>query len=143
MEIRDLPALNAALNATSAVLLLLAFAAIRRGDVHRHRALMLSAVGVSVVFLASYLTYHFQHGSTKFTATGWPRALYFSVLISHTVLAAALVPMVVVTLRRGLARRDEAHRRIARWTWPVWLYVSVTGVLIYFMLYQWFPPLNP
>lgn len=101
---------------------------------------MLGAVGFSILFLASYLTYHFQVGSVKFTEQGLPRVIYFSILITHTILAMAIVPMVLITLVRALKGRFEHHKRIARWTLPVWLYVSVTGVLIYLMLYQiWVP----
>ena len=136
MQITDLPALNATLNGCSFVLLLAAGHAIRSGNERRHRALMLTATGVSVLFLISYLTYHYQHGSTKFTGTGLIRGVYFTILISHTILAATLVPLVVTTLTLALRGRRERHRRLARITWPIWLYVSATGVLIYLMLYQ-------
>ena len=138
--LRALPALNAVLNATSAALVVLAYRAIRRRDIERHRARMLSAAAVSAVFLVSYLTYHARVGSVHFTATGLPRAIYFTILISHTILAAATVPLVLRTLYLGLKRRDDRHRRIARWTLPIWLYVSVTGVIVYLMLYQLYPP---
>jgi uncharacterized membrane protein YozB (DUF420 family) len=140
LSVSDLPALNATLNATSAVLLLLAYRAIRRRDVERHRRLMLCAAGVSAAFLVSYLAYHAQVGSVRFTGQGPARTLYFSILISHTILAASIVPMVLRTLYLGLKRRDDAHRRIARWTFPIWLYVSVTGVVIYVMLYHLYAP---
>jgi uncharacterized membrane protein YozB (DUF420 family) len=136
MQVSDLPALNAVLNGTAAVLLVLAWRAIRGGEERRHRALMLAATGVSVLFLTSYLFYHYHHGSTRFTGEGPIRLVYFSILISHTVLAAALVPMVIATLTLALRGRRERHRRIARFTWPAWMYVSVTGVVIYLMLYQ-------
>ena len=134
-----LPAVNATLNATSAVLLLFAYRAIRRLDVERHRRLMLSAAATSAVFLASYLYYHAHVGSVRFTGQGAVRPLYFAILISHTILAAAIVPLVLRTLYLGLRRRDDQHRRIARWTFPLWLYVSVTGVVIYLMLYRIYP----
>ena len=140
MGITDLPAVNATLNATSAVLLLFAYAAIRRHDVQRHRTLMLATAATSAVFLVCYLVYHAHVGSVKFTGTGPVRTLYFSILLTHTVLAAVIVPMVLRTLYLGLKRRDETHRRLARWTFPLWLYVSVTGVVIYAMLYHLYPP---
>jgi uncharacterized membrane protein YozB (DUF420 family) len=140
MSVTDLPAVNATLNAASAVLLLFAYAAIRRHDVERHRTLMLATAGTSTLFLVSYLVYHSQVGSVKFTGMGPVRTLYFSILLTHTVLAAVIVPMVLRTLYLGLKRRDEPHRRLARWTFPLWLYVSVTGVVIYAMLYHLYPP---
>ena len=140
LSFRDLPALNALLNAASAVLVVLAYRAIRRLQIERHRALMLWAAATSAVFLVSYLTYHARVGSVHFTAQGAPRAVYFAVLISHTVLAAATLPLVLRTLYLGLKRRDDRHRRIARWTLPIWLYVSVTGVIVYLMLYRLYPP---
>lgn len=101
---------------------------------------MLSAAGVATLFLISYLYYHYHVGATRFTAEGWPRPVYFTILISHTVLAAAIVPLVILTLYRALRGDFTRHRRIARWTLPIWLYVSVTGILVYLMLYQFFPP---
>lgn len=136
MQFSDLPALNAALNATAATLLFLARRAILAGDEVRHRTLMLGATGVSVVFLVSYLVYHYQHGSTRFAGEGAIRALYFTILVSHTILAALLPFLVVATLTLALRNRRERHRRLARITWPIWMYVSITGVLIYLMLYQ-------
>jgi len=138
--ITDLPAVNATLNGTSADLLLFAYAAIRRHDVQRHRTLMLATAATSALFLVCYLVYHAHVGSVKFTGTGPVRTLYFSILLTHTVLAAVIVPMVLRTLYLGLKRRDETHRRLARWTFPLWLYVSVTGVVIYAMLYHLYPP---
>lgn len=131
-----LPTLNAALNAACAVLLTRGFLYIRRGDVRRHKACMGLAFAVSVVFLASYLTHHALHGSTRFTGSGWPRPLYFSILVSHTILAVAIVPLALRTLYLAWRGRFDAHRRIARWTLPLWLYVSVTGVIVYWMLYR-------
>lgn len=136
----DLPALNAILNGTCTVLLLIGYALIRQRNVAAHRAVMISAFIVSSLFLASYVTYHAMRGSTRFTATGPVRYVYFTILISHVLLAAATLPLVLITLYRGLKSRFDKHRRIARWTFPIWLYVSVTGVIVYFMLYQWFPP---
>jgi uncharacterized membrane protein YozB (DUF420 family) len=132
-----LPTLNALLNSTSALLLLAGRFAIARGDRRAHKRAMIGAVSVSVAFLASYLVYHAIHGSTPFTGQGAVRTLYFMILISHTILAAAVVPLVFLTLRRGLAARYDLHKKIARWTFPVWLYVSVTGVIVYLMLYHW------
>ena len=140
MTIRDLPVLNATLNAISACLLLLAYRAIRRLDIERHRSLMLAAAATSTVFLASYLTYHAQVGSVRFTGQGPIRIVYFAILISHTLLAIVVLPLVLRTLYLGLKRRDDRHRRLARVTFPIWLYVSVTGVIVYWMLYRLYPP---
>ena len=135
-EVAHLPALNAALNAVSAVLLAWGYVFIRRREIGAHRACMVSAFAVSTLFLASYVTYHAVAGSRPFTGQGWLRAIYFPLLISHVVLAAAIVPLALVTLYRA-ARADFArHRRLARWTLPLWLYVSVTGVIVYLMLYR-------
>ena len=136
MTVSDLPALNATLNATCAVLLVIGWTLIKRGRIRQHRAVMIAAVCTSALFLISYLVYHAQVGSVRFTKTGPIRVVYFTVLLTHTVLAAVIVPMVLVTLSRGLAGRYDPHRRIARWTMPIWLYVSVTGVIVYLMLYQ-------
>jgi len=136
VTVSDLPALNATLNATSAVLLTTGWILIRRGRIAQHRAVMIAAVCTSILFLISYLVYHAQVGSVRFTKQGPIRAVYFTILLTHTVLAVAIVPMVLVTLTRGLRARYERHRRIARWTMPIWLYVSVTGVIVYLMLYQ-------
>jgi uncharacterized membrane protein YozB (DUF420 family) len=132
------PVINATLNGTSAVLLVTAHRMIKRGRMAAHRALMLTAVGTSTLFLASYLYYHAHVGSVKFQGQGWSRTLYFTILISHTILAAAIVPLVIITLTRALRERFDRHRAIARWTYPLWLYVSITGVVIYFMLYHLF-----
>ena len=136
MTVSDLPALSATLNATSAVLLTTGWILIRRGRIAQHRAVMIAAVCTSILFLISYLVYHAQVGSVRFTKQGPIRAVYFTILLTHTVLAVAIVPLVLVTLTRGLRARYERHRRIARWTMPIWLYVSVTGVIVYLMLYQ-------
>ena len=139
MDITDLPTVNATLNGASAVLLVLAYRAIRRREIERHRALMLSAAVVSLLFLVCYLTYHAQVGSVRFLGQGPARTVYFTILISHTFLAAVIVPLVLRSLWLGLKREDFRHRRIARWTFPLWLYVSVTGVVIYAMLYHLYP----
>jgi len=136
VTVSDLPALNATLNATSAVLLTTGWILIRRGRIAQHRAVMIAAVCTSILFLISYLIYHAQVGSVRFTKQGPIRAVYFTILLTHTVLAATIVPLVLVTLTRALRARYERHRRIARWTMPIWLYVSVTGVIVYLMLYQ-------
>ena len=136
MSVSDLPAVNATLNATCAVLLTIGWTLIKRGRIQQHRRVMIAAVCTSALFLVSYLVYHAQVGSVRFTGTGPIRILYFTVLLTHTVLAAVIVPMVLVTLSRGLSGKYDPHRRIARWTMPIWLYVSVTGVIVYVMLYQ-------
>jgi uncharacterized membrane protein YozB (DUF420 family) len=136
ITLQDLPAVNASLNAVSGLLLLVGYFLIRRGQVRRHRLCMLAAVATSSLFLISYLTYHAQVGSVRFTRQGLVRPVYFALLISHVALAALVLPMALVTLSRGLNARFGAHRRIARWTLPVWLYVSVTGVLVYVLLYR-------
>ncbi|HEX6464578.1 MAG TPA: DUF420 domain-containing protein [Vicinamibacterales bacterium] len=136
MSYSDLPALNATLNATSAVLLTIGWILIRRGHWRQHRAVMITAFCTSVLFLVSYLTYHAHIGSKHFAGQGTIRVVYFTILLTHTVLAAVIVPLVLVTLSRGLSARFDRHRTIARWTLPLWMYVSVTGVVVYFMLYQ-------
>jgi uncharacterized membrane protein YozB (DUF420 family) len=135
MTVTDLPALNASLNAIAATLLVVGRSLIRRGRVQAHRRTMITAFAVSCLFLVSYVVYHAQTGSRPFPGHGPVRIVYFAILISHVVLAAAIVPLTLVTLARGLRRDDMRHRAIARWTWPIWLYVSVTGVVIYVMLY--------
>lgn len=136
MTLHDLPALNAGLNTLCTVFLVSGFVCIRKRRIAAHRACMLAAVLTSVLFLVSYLTYHAQVGTTRFTAQGWIRPLYFTILTSHTILAAAIVPLVALVLRRALRREFPRHARLARWTLPLWLYVSVTGVVIYVLLYQ-------
>jgi uncharacterized membrane protein YozB (DUF420 family) len=136
IDVRDLPALNAALNSTAAVLLVAGWLLIRARKVTAHKCVMVSAFAVSVLFLASYLVYHFQVGSVRFGRTGAIRTVYLSILFTHTVLAAAVPVLAVITLRRAWLGRFAAHRAIARWTLPVWLYVSVTGVVVYWMLYR-------
>jgi putative membrane protein len=140
-----LPHVNAFLNATSGVFLLAGFYFIRKRDVDAHRRCMLTAFIASSVFLISYLTYHslrayyFHIGPTRFLGQGLIRPVYFTILISHTILAVVIAPFILVTLARALKRRFSDHRRIARWTYPIWLYVSVTGVFVYLMLYQIYP----
>lgn len=136
MTVSDLPALNATLNATSAVLLITGWILIKRGRIQAHRNVLLAACTTSVLFLISYLVYHAQVGSVRFTKLGPIRTVYFTILLTHTVLAVAIVPMVLITLSRGLRARYDTHRHIARWTMPLWLYVSVTGVIVYVMLYR-------
>lgn len=143
LSVYDLPALNAALNSASALLLAGGYLFIRRRNVPAHRACMLAAFGVSVLFLISYLTYHYQVGSVPFGGRGWVRPVYFAILLTHTVLAAAIVPLALITLYRALKERFDRHRRIARWTLPLWLYVSVTGVVVYLMLYRIYGPARP
>lgn len=145
MTIHDLPAVNATLNGLSAVFLALGFFFIKRGHKIAHRNCMLSAFGTSVVFLACYLTYHtwlavvLKQGPTRFENPAWFRPVYLAILLTHTVLAAVIVPMILVTLNRAWRQRFDLHKRIARWTWPLWMYVSVTGVVIYWLLYVKFP----
>jgi uncharacterized membrane protein YozB (DUF420 family) len=131
----DLPTLNAALNATSAVLLVIGWFLIKARRIAAHRRCMLAACATSALFLISYVVYHAQVGSKPFTGTGWSRTFYFSILIPHVVLAAAVLPLALITLARGLRRDDVRHRRLARITLPIWLFVSVTGVVVYAMLY--------
>jgi putative membrane protein len=133
------PALNATLNGTSALLLVTGRYLISRGKILAHRACMIAAVIASALFLCCYLYFHFHAGNILFLGQGWVRPLYFTILISHVTLAIVIVPLAIVTLARGLGGRYPQHRAIARWTWPLWMYVSVTGVIVYFMLYQWFP----
>ena len=136
MTLQDLPAVNASLNATSGVLLLVAYALIRARRIEQHRKVMLAACVTSALFLVCYVIYHSQVGSVPFTRQGFVRRLYFTILITHVTLAFVLLPMAIVTLSRGLKARYALHRRLAKWTFPIWLYVSVTGVLVYVLLYQ-------
>jgi len=134
-----LPHLNAILNATCALLLFSGYSFIRAGRVAAHRTCQMAAVVVSVIFLASYLTYHYHHGATRFAGEGLARPIYFTILISHTILAIVIVPLVGITLYRALKADFVRHRKIARFTLPLWLYVSITGVIVYLMLYQIYP----
>ncbi|MEX2272111.1 MAG: DUF420 domain-containing protein [Vicinamibacterales bacterium] len=128
--------MNASLNAIAGTCLVIAWVLIRRRRIEAHRRMMIAAFGASALFLVSYVIYHANTGSRPYHGTGWLRAVYFSILIPHVILAAAVVPLAIVTLRRGLIRDDLRHRRIARITLPIWLFVSVTGVIVYLMLYQ-------
>lgn len=140
-DVMWMPALNASLNAISTVLLLFAYTFILRKKIDLHRRFMLTAFGTSILFLISYVIYHAARAgiATTFAGEGWIRPVYYTMLATHVILAAVLPFLAVITLRRGLARKYDQHRRIARWTFPIWLYVSVTGVLVYFMLYHWYP----
>jgi putative membrane protein len=140
LALTDLPTVNAILNATSAVLLVSGYRYIRRRHVTAHQRCMIAACVTSTLFLLSYLIYHYNVGSMPFRGQGWVRPVYFTILISHTILAAVIVPLVLVTLFRAWKADFAKHVQIARWTLPIWLYVSVTGVVIYWMLYQLFPP---
>lgn len=135
MTAQDLPTLNALLNTIATTLLVVGYRHIRAGRIEAHRACMLGAFAVSVAFLISYLIYHAQVGSVPFPGTGWIRYVYFAILIPHILLAAVVPWLALVTLYRGLRMERERHRRLARWTLPIWLFVSVTGVLVYLMLY--------
>jgi uncharacterized membrane protein YozB (DUF420 family) len=135
------PALNATLNGIAAILLAGGYAAIRAGKMQLHKKFMVSAFFVSAIFLASYLAYHFRaHRVVFFQGHGWIRPVYFTLLISHTILAVVIVPLILITLRRAWTERFDKHRQIARWTLPLWFYVSVTGVIVYFMVYQIYAP---
>jgi uncharacterized membrane protein YozB (DUF420 family) len=141
MSVSFLPTFNAMLNAASGILIVIGFVMIRRRRIAAHRACMLAAITCSSLFLVSYVVYHigFGAGVTRFTGTGWIRTAYHTILISHTILAVTVVPFVVVTLKRALGGNFINHRRVARWTFPMWLYVSVTGVIVYLMLYHFYP----
>ena len=142
-SIYSLAPLNAILNSTAAVLLLAGFYFIKHQRIHEHRICMISAVCVSAAFLTSYLIFHYEVGDILFTGRGWIRPVYFSILIPHVILAVTILPLALTTLYFGLRRRFVSHRRIARWTWPLWIYVSVTGVIVYLMLYQLYTPYLP
>jgi len=136
MTLRDLPVLNATLNGLAALLLIVGYILIRQGRREAHRQVMLAAFGISVLFLISYLVYHYQVGSVRFQGQGTIRTVYLSILLTHTVLAAAVPFLALITFRRAFANNIAGHRRIAKWTLPIWLYVSVTGVVVYWMLYR-------
>ena len=136
MAASDLPTVNAILNVAASALLALGYFFIKRGETQRHKACMLAACSVSAAFLASYSVYHWQVGSVAYTGQGWRRPVYFAILVTHIVLATAIVPLVATTLWRAWRGAFAEHRRIARWTWPAWMYVSVTGVIVYWMLYH-------
>ena len=145
MSIHDLPAVNATLNGLSAVFLTFGFIAIKRGNKIAHRNCMISAFCTSVIFLGCYLTYHgylafaLHQGPTRFLNPAWFKPIYLIILGTHTILAIVIVPLILMTLWRAKKQNFEAHKKIARWTWPLWMYVSVTGVVVYFLLYQIFP----
>jgi uncharacterized membrane protein YozB (DUF420 family) len=140
MTVHDLPAVNATLNGTSAVLLLAGWIFIKRGNKTAHRNCMVGAFATSVVFLACYLTYHLTVKTvTHFVEPAWFRPFYLTLLLTHTLLAVVIVPLILMTLSRAMKQKFELHKKIARWTWPLWMYVSVTGVVIYLLLYQIFP----
>ena len=139
LSVTDLPTVNAVLNTTSAILLSLGFLLIRLRRVTAHKVCMLAAFGTSSLFLLSYLTYHYHVGSMPFRGQGWIRPLYYAILLSHTALAVAILPLALTTLYRAWKAQFVRHIRIARWTLPIWLYVSVTGVIIYLLLYHFYP----
>src|ERR1019366_7515814 len=139
MTVHDLPAVNATLNGLSAILLATGFVCIKRKKVAAHRACMIAAFSTSVRFLICYLTYHYYTGVTRFLNPLWFKPIYLTLLATHTVLAVVIVPLILVTLNRAFKERFDLHKKIARWTWPIWMYVSVTGVVVYLILYQIFP----
>ena len=136
LTIHDLPVVNASLNAIATVLLITGYTFIRRGNVNAHHRVMLTAFAVSCLFLVSYLVYHYNVGSVKFDKPGWVRTVYLGILATHTILAATVPFLAIITLRYAFKRKFRSHRAIARWTFPIWLYVSVTGVVVYLLLYQ-------
>ena len=137
--VSSLPTVNATLNAIAASLLFIAWLFIRRKNITMHRRFMIAAFATSTLFLASYLFYHYVAGSTRFTGTGGIRTAYFTILLTHTVLAMFVPPLALLSLWNGLKMRVETHRKFARWAFPIWMYVSLSGVLVYMFLYQWFP----
>ena len=134
--LHDLPTLNACLNIITFFLLLLGFYFIKQKNIKAHKTCMIGAILIAALFLTSYVTYHSQVGSVKFTKQGWIRPVYFTILISHTMLAMTIIPLALITVYRGLKNQLDKHKKIARWTLPIWLYISVTGVIIYLMLYH-------
>jgi len=140
MTISDLPAVNATLNSIATLFLIAGWVFIHNERKKSHIVCMVAALITSTIFLGCYVVYHYHVGHTSFTEQGWPRVLYFTILISHLILAIAIVPLVILTVVPALRARFDRHRKMGRWTLPIWLYVSVTGVLVYFMLYHWFPP---
>ena len=143
VRLASLPAINACLNGACTIFLLLGFALIRQRKIALHRLCMITAFSCSTVFLALYLYFHFHAGIIQFGGQGWVRPVYFSILITHTTLAIVIVPLVLITLSRALRERFDRHRAIARWTLPLWLYVSVTGVIVYWLLYIAYTPILP
>ena len=140
MTLSDLPAVNASLNALATCFIIAGIICLKQGRKRAHATCMITAIAISALFLTSYLIYHYSHPVTRFTHPGWPKVLYLTILFTHIPLAVLVVPLVVMTVVPALRQRLERHKKVARWTYPVWLYVSVTGVLVYMMLYQWFPP---
>ena len=140
MSLSDLPAVNACLNGASTILLTIGYVYVKRGNQVAHRNCMVGAVITSALFLTSYLIYHYNAGRTSFPNPHWFRATYLFILLTHTILAVAIVPMVLITVVAALRKKWEFHKKMARVTWPIWIYVSITGVVIYFLLYQIFPP---
>ncbi len=136
MQLSDFPAMNAILNGSSAVFLVLGFLFVKRGQISKHRVCMICAAVVSTVFLGCYLYYHYHHGSTKYPYHDWTRPVYFTILITHTILAIVNLPLIIRTLWLAVSGNFNKHKKIARYAFPVWLYVSATGVVIYWMLYQ-------
>jgi uncharacterized membrane protein YozB (DUF420 family) len=143
MTFSDLPVVNASLNGLSAVFLTAGYLYIRKKNQLAHERCMKAAVTTSALFLICYLTYHAKAGRTVFKDPAWFRPFYLGLLLSHTILAVTIIPLILITFTRALRRRFDAHRKIARWTWPLWMYVSVTGVIIYLLLYQVFPQRKP
>jgi len=139
MSVNDLPAVNATLNGLSAIFLGAGYAFIKKKNISAHRACMITALITSALFLACYLTYHYFHGVTVFKNPPWFRPIYLTILTTHTILAVVIVPLIFITLSRALREQFDRHKRIARWTWPLWMYVSVTGVVVYLILYRIFP----
>ncbi len=139
MQLSDLPLVNACLNGLSTIFLAVGYYKIKQGNKLGHRNAMISAFVTSSIFLASYLIYHFYAGRTEFKNPAWFRPYYLGLLLTHTILAVVVVPMILISFSRALRERWEMHKKIARWTWPVWMYVSITGVVIYLLLYQIFP----
>ena len=136
IPLEDFPAINASINGTIGLVLLCGYACIRAKKVTAHKTCMITAICLSVLFLTCYLYYHYHHGATRFPGQGWIRLVYFTILISHTILAASVFPLAIITVYRALKGQFERHKKIARWTLPIWLYVSVTGVAVYWMLYR-------
>jgi putative membrane protein len=139
MTVHDLPAVNGTLNGLSAVFLSFGYVFIRKKNIKAHRNCMMAAFVTSIIFLICYLTYHFEVGVTVFKNPAWFRPIYLTLLTTHTILAVVIVPMILMTLNRAFKERFALHKQIARWTWPLWMYVSVTGVIVYLILYQIFP----
>ena len=133
------PALNASLNALTAVFLAAGFFFVRNKQINAHRNAMTCALLTSTIFLSCYLYYHFYHGATRFGTPGWPKTIYFTILISHTILAVVVLPLIIAAVYYAIRGQFETHKKFTRWAWPIWMYVSVTGVVIYFLLYQIYP----